>query len=156
MADTDEARRERRFLTDDCDLDEYELMVVDNRAGNGDWYISVLPKGHKIGPTVRICTSGGAARSHPALPAAAERLWRALDPSQPSSFSRRTLSLGVIEKMAPQFAVSALCYRIEEMLPMAEPSYVCAAKRIALARVFGETTAAAWEALERGDGRWCE
>ncbi len=52
----------RRYLTDDRDgfasgwRGNRELVV--SMAGNGDWYVSVLPEGHKAGPTVRITTSG--------------------------------------------------------------------------------------------------
>lgn len=61
-----EGVREVRYLTDDRDLEEpHELMI--RFGGNGDWYVSVLPKGHRIGPAVRLCTSGGASRAAPGL-----------------------------------------------------------------------------------------
>ncbi len=75
------AADERRYLSDDADIDghEYELVIHDGRAGNGDWYISVLPKGHKIGPTVRIRASGGESSRLPGLVAAIEAMYRSLD-----------------------------------------------------------------------------
>jgi hypothetical protein len=45
-----------RYL-DDC-RDGYELVIY--RDDQGDVYVSVLLEGHKIGPTVRFCASGGA------------------------------------------------------------------------------------------------
>lgn len=72
---------DRRYLSDDADIDghEYELVIHDGRAGNGDWYISVLPKGHKIGPTVRVRTSGGEAARLPGFVAAINQAYEALD-----------------------------------------------------------------------------
>lgn len=49
----------RRYRSDDRDLEDHDLdLVVMPPDGNGDWYVSVLPHGHKIGPTVRVTTSG--------------------------------------------------------------------------------------------------
>lgn len=43
----------------------YELVIyLDDQ---GDAYVSVLPEGDKIGPTVRLCASGGAASLAPGL-----------------------------------------------------------------------------------------
>lgn len=65
-----------RYLTDDRDeRHRHELML--ELGGNGDWYLSVLPEGHRIGPAVRLSTSGGADRV-PELTWAVARLYRAL------------------------------------------------------------------------------
>lgn len=146
---------ERRFLSDDADQDwgRYELVVHDGRAGNGDWYISVLPAGHKVGPTVRICTSGGAAASHPALPAAAHQLYKALN-RRTKAPEVLTLSLDTVRRIAPQVAVAALAHRIEEMLPNAGPEYVQQAQVQSIAQVFGDATANAWKLLQQQEGRW--
>jgi hypothetical protein len=66
-----------RYLTDDRDrTPRYELMLM--QGGDGDWYVSVLPEGYKIGPTVRLCTSGGAASAAPGLTEAISQAYRAL------------------------------------------------------------------------------
>lgn len=67
-----------RYLTDDRDMRErHELVIM--HASNGDWYVSVLPEGHAIGPTVRLCTSGGASSYAPGLTVAVSQAYRALD-----------------------------------------------------------------------------
>jgi hypothetical protein len=73
------------YLTDDRDSRErHELVIM--QAGNGDWYVSVLPEKHRIGPTVRLCTSGGASSRVPGLVAAIASAYRALrgEPKQRS------------------------------------------------------------------------
>lgn len=68
---------EVRYLTDDRDLPEqYELVIF--AGGNGDWYISVVPKGEVSVRAVRICPSGGAAAAVPGLPTAIADAFRAL------------------------------------------------------------------------------
>lgn len=67
----------RTYLTDDCDEERVELRLLHAHSGNGDWYVSVLPEGHKIGPTVRVTTSG-ARRGQERVAAALAGLWRAL------------------------------------------------------------------------------
>lgn len=71
---------DRRYLSDDADIDrhDYELVIHDARDRNGDWYISIVPKGHKIGPTVRIRTSGGEASRLPGFIAAIDAMYQAL------------------------------------------------------------------------------
>ncbi len=68
----------RRCATDDRDIDpdRHELHV--GLGGNGDWYLSVLPEGHKLGPTVRISTSGGAEQRYPGIGVALADLYRVL------------------------------------------------------------------------------
>jgi len=69
---------ERTFLSDDADLDPQELVVF--QGGNNDWYISIRVPGEKLGPAVRLRTSGGASASNPGLPVAAFRLWQKMKP----------------------------------------------------------------------------
>lgn len=42
---------------DDC-RDGHDLLIA--RDDQGDVYVSVVREGNKIGPTVRLCASGGA------------------------------------------------------------------------------------------------
>jgi hypothetical protein len=65
----------RRYLTDDRDLNQNELQIM--QGGNGDWYVSVLVKGQRI-QGVRLATSGGASRAHPGLCPAIADAYRAL------------------------------------------------------------------------------
>lgn len=54
------------FESDDADLDPHYALTI-YQAENGDWYVAIMPAGAKIGPVVRVSTSGGAAHSHPGL-----------------------------------------------------------------------------------------
>lgn len=66
-----------RYLTDDRDQEpRHELVVF--QGGNGDWYVSVLPEGDRIGPCVRLCTSGGASHAAPGLTHAAHLMYDAI------------------------------------------------------------------------------
>ena len=65
------------FLSDDADQDPHYALTI-YQAENGDWYIAVMPDGHKIGPNVRVCTSGGASHSHPGMTTAVHRLYDAI------------------------------------------------------------------------------
>lgn len=70
----------REVQSDDLDIDDvggYRLSVF--MGGNGDWYITILKPGDRLGPCVRLSTSGGASASHPGLPAAIADVYRALD-----------------------------------------------------------------------------
>lgn len=58
----------------------YQLTI--SQGGNGDWYVAVLPKGHRIGPSVRLRTSGGAATGCPGLTIAIADAYRALGGEQ--------------------------------------------------------------------------
>jgi hypothetical protein len=69
-----------RVKTDDCDKSDLELSIF--QGGNGDWYISILPEGHRIGPCVRISTSGGASARVPGLTAAIAEVYQALYDAQ--------------------------------------------------------------------------
>jgi hypothetical protein len=70
-----------RYLTDDRDREERHELVI-GQAPNGDWYISVLPEGHKHGPNVRLCTSGGASSAAPGLTIAVLRAYEAIKASK--------------------------------------------------------------------------
>lgn len=69
----------REYLSDDRDISPYKLVV--SMGGNGDWYISVLPIGHRIGPTVRI-TTHGTPRGLENMPLAVSNLYKALKPTE--------------------------------------------------------------------------
>ena len=66
------------YLTDDLDTEDRHKLVI-QQGGNGDWYVSVLPENHRLGPTVRISTSGGAQFKVPGLGIAISRAYRALN-----------------------------------------------------------------------------
>ena len=78
-------REHRDFITDDCDQGKETLRV--SSGGNGDWYVTILadPK-HKIGPTVRVTTSG-TRREYEHVPMALFRLWEALGGKGPPTFA---------------------------------------------------------------------
>lgn len=69
---------EVRYLSDDRDSKKInELVII--FGGNGDLYVSVVPKGKgTIGKAVRICASGGAALAAPGLGVSIARAFRAL------------------------------------------------------------------------------
>lgn len=68
----------RRYRSDDRDLDGHDLeLVVLPPDGNGDWYVSIVDHGDKIGPTVRITTSG-APRGQELVCVAVAKLFRAM------------------------------------------------------------------------------
>jgi hypothetical protein len=68
----------RRYRSDDRDLDGHDLeLVVLPPDGNGDWYVSIVEHGDKIGPTVRITTSG-APRGQELVCVAVAKLFRAM------------------------------------------------------------------------------
>ncbi len=75
----------REYLCDDRDDDEpYKLSI--SMGGNGDWYVSVLPKGDRWSrATVRLCTSGGAIRAVPGLVEAVCDAYRALGGEIPTA-----------------------------------------------------------------------
>jgi hypothetical protein len=69
------------LLSDDADQEPHMALMV-SQGNNGDYYISVLPKGHRIGPTVRVSTSGGASTRVPGATNAIHQLWEAINASQ--------------------------------------------------------------------------
>ena len=72
------SREPRRYRSDDRDLDGHDLeLVVLPPDGNGDWYVSIVDHGDKIGPTVRVTTSG-APRGQELVCVAVAKLYRAM------------------------------------------------------------------------------
>ncbi len=49
---------EARYRSDDRDLDGHDKDLLVFYGNNGDWYVSVVNHGEKIGPCVRVTTSG--------------------------------------------------------------------------------------------------
>ena len=74
--------RQVRYLTDDRDLRKRHELVI-SRGANGDWYVSVVAEGDVIGPSVRLCTSGGASSRVPGLTVAISQAFRALANAAP-------------------------------------------------------------------------
>jgi hypothetical protein len=48
----------RRYRSDDRDQEDCDNDLLVYPGGNGDWYLTIVPHGEHIGPTVRITTSG--------------------------------------------------------------------------------------------------
>lgn len=69
-----------RYLTDDRDLPPEEQNELEIMPGeNGDWYVSVVPRGQgSLGRGVRLCTSGGASTRCPGLTVAIAEAYRAM------------------------------------------------------------------------------
>jgi hypothetical protein len=82
----------RLYFCDDADMDEPLVLHV-SQGGNGDWYISVLPEGAKIGPTVRLTTSGSP-RGFDGVPIAMANLYRALGGELPLSPGTTSVETG--------------------------------------------------------------
>lgn len=97
----------RRYLTDDRDHEpeqRHELVIFP--GGNGDWYLGVWPEGARGSPnTVRICTSGGASSTVPALPISCARMYRALGPKQEQPKDLLQLALTEQEGACPHSLV---------------------------------------------------
>lgn len=73
-------RSPREYLSDDRDLRPNKLVVM--QAENGDWYVSIVKIGDRLGPCVRLTTSG--APSHlQHVAAAVHDLYRALGGEEP-------------------------------------------------------------------------
>jgi hypothetical protein len=71
-------REFRRYRSDDRDLDGHDLeIVVLPPDGNGDWYVSIVEHGDKLGPTVRV-TASGAPRGQELVCVAVAKLYRAM------------------------------------------------------------------------------
>lgn len=69
----------REVQSDDLDIDDvggYRLSVF--MGGNGDWYVTILKPSDRLGPCVRLATSGGASALFPGLPSAMAKVYRAL------------------------------------------------------------------------------
>lgn len=48
----------RRYRSDDRDLERGDNDLLVYPGGNGDWYVTIVEHGKRLGPTVRITTSG--------------------------------------------------------------------------------------------------
>lgn len=76
---TEEWGEPREVVSDDADIDlvgGYRLSIF--MGGNGDWYVAILKPGERLGPCVRLRTSGGAASDYPGLCVAIANAYRAL------------------------------------------------------------------------------
>lgn len=67
----------RRYRSDDRDFDDGDNDLMVYSGGNGDWYLTIVPHGHRIGPTVRVRTSGGPPEQ-PLAGVGVAQLWHAL------------------------------------------------------------------------------
>jgi hypothetical protein len=67
----------RRYRSDDRDLYNHDNDLLVFQGENGDWYISIVKHGEKLGPSVRLTTSG-TPRGYDRVPAAMMALYRAL------------------------------------------------------------------------------
>lgn len=69
----------RRYRSDDLAGCDNDLLVF---AGeNGDWYLSIVKHGEKLGPAVRLTTSG-CRPEHAHVPLAVALLFDALNPNR--------------------------------------------------------------------------
>jgi hypothetical protein len=67
----------RRYRSGDRDLQGQDLDLVLSMGGNGDWYVMVVKHGEKLGPAVRV-TSSGIPSNCGNIPAALAQLYNAL------------------------------------------------------------------------------
>lgn len=72
----------RAYRSDDLDLDDCDNDLRVSMGGNGDWYVEVVPHGRKLGPYVRVTTSG-TRRAQQHVPAAVHELYRAMGGEPP-------------------------------------------------------------------------
>lgn len=70
-------RENRVYRSDDRDLDRCDNDLVVFQGDNGDWYISIVSHGEKLGKHVRVTTSG-APRGQVDVATAVLALYRAL------------------------------------------------------------------------------
>lgn len=67
----------RVYRSDDRDLPGEDRELVIFSGGNGDWYVQIRERGDRLGPTVRVTTSGApSGQQHVGL--AIYRAWRAM------------------------------------------------------------------------------
>ena len=69
----------REVKSDDADIDDvggYRLSIF--MGGNGDWYITILKPGDRLGPCVRLAMSGGASSKFPGIGVALKDLYESL------------------------------------------------------------------------------
>jgi hypothetical protein len=105
--------QQRRYRSDDRDLHDHDKELVVSMGGNGDWYVMIVDTGRKLGPSVRITTSGAPHGQDMAAPAVAN-LYRALGGEAPTLLIGRDAPdvMGVFEvqrlhEMAAQPALAA-------------------------------------------------
>jgi hypothetical protein len=67
----------RRYRSDDRDLPDGDNDLLVFAAENGDWYIAIVRHGEKLGPAVRLTTSGSP-RGLERVPVAVAKLFDAL------------------------------------------------------------------------------
>lgn len=67
----------RRYRSDDRDQERNDNDLLVFMGGNGDWYVSIVKHGEKLGPAVRLTTSGTPHNCQD-VPAAMAALYRAL------------------------------------------------------------------------------
>jgi hypothetical protein len=77
---SDDFATPRRYRSDDRDLEGHDNDLMVYQGGNGDWYITIVKHEQKIGPTVRLTTSG-TPRGFEGVPKAVWSLYRALRPA---------------------------------------------------------------------------
>ncbi len=65
----------REYMSDDVDIEPNRLRL--DQGGNGDWYLTILKPGERMGVAVRITTSGTRS-SAPDMPRAVFDLYRAM------------------------------------------------------------------------------
>ncbi len=99
MSENEHKREPRRYETHDTDQQRVELVVSD--APNGDWYLSIVPTGHKFArlatderAEVRVTTSGER-REHMHVAAAVAALYDALGGEPRQAISRAMAERGV-------------------------------------------------------------
>lgn len=107
----------RRYETHDTDQQRVELLV--SSAPNGDWYLSIVPTGHKFArlatderAEVRVTTSGER-REHTHVAAAVAALYDALGGEPKQSISRTMAERGVTSAALVQ-AFGAVAEEIEK------------------------------------------
>lgn len=73
---------QRRYRSDDRDLPDGDRELVLSMGGNGDWYFMIVETGRKLGPSVRVTTSGAPRELH-LVAGAVANLYRALRGEKP-------------------------------------------------------------------------
>jgi len=95
-------REPATLLSDDADQDPHYALTV-CQGNNGDYYLSVMPAGDRLGPSVRVSTSGGASCKYPGVTEACRLLWEAI------SGERQDPATELGELRAIKRAALALC-----------------------------------------------
>ena len=69
----------RRYRSDDRDLEGHDNDLLIFQGENGDWYVSIVKHGEKLGKSVRLTTSG-VQTAYRGVPVAIAQLYQALWP----------------------------------------------------------------------------